>query len=154
MSEASAMQARRGERGEVSWVGLVLLLGAAAVVYAAFAWVPVYIRMQQVDEIVRGQVNLAVHEPDDARLVADLVRRIRALDTVEVETAEGRTERVARIDLSPRDVVWERNPEKRNLHIAFSYSLEAEYPWIHRVQPYTVEVDRTADISLPDWGSK
>ena len=154
MKQVRPIRARRGERGEVSWVGLLFLLAIAAAAYLAVAWVPVYIHKQQVEEIVRGQANSAVKNPDDAFLVADLARRIRALETVEVEDPAGKRVRVPLVDLAPQDITWERNTEARTLHVAFSYTLEAVYPWIGRTQPYAVDVDLTEDVTLPNWGNK
>jgi hypothetical protein len=154
MMQVRPIRARRGERGEVSWVGLLFLLSIAAAAYLAVAWVPVYVRKQQVEEIVRSQANSAVKNLDEAYLVADLARRVRALETVEVEDPDGRRVRVPLIDLNPQDITWERNTETRTLHVAFTYTLEAVYPWIGRTQPYAVDVDITADVALPDWGNK
>jgi hypothetical protein len=154
MRQVRPIRARRGEQGEVSWVGLLFLLAIAAAVYLAFAWVPVFVRKQQVEEIVRGQANSAVKNPDDAFLASDLARRVRALETVEVEDPAGQRVRVPAVDLATQDITWERNRETRTLHVAFTYTLEARYPWIERVQPYAVDVDITADVALPDWGNK
>jgi hypothetical protein len=145
---------RRGERGEVSWVGLVLLLGLVSGAYLAWVWVPVYVRKQQVEEVVRTSQNAAVKSFDDAALVEDLTRRVRALDVVAVEGVDGRAERVPLVDLRPEHVTWVRNPESRTLRVAFSYTVDVVYPWIGRSQPYTTDVDLTADVAIPDWGRK
>ena len=154
MMQVRPIRARRSERGEVSWVGLLFLLVIAAAAYLAVAWGPVYIRKQQVEEIVRGQANTAVKNFDDAFLVADLARRVRALETVEAEDPSGKRVRVPLIDVDPQDITWERDAEAHTLHVAFTYTLEAVYPWIGRTQPYAVDVDVTADVTIPNWGNK
>jgi hypothetical protein len=154
LMKVPSARTRRGERGELSWVGLVLLLGLLAGAYLAWVWVPVYVRKQQIEEVVRTSQNAAVKSFDDAALVEDMARRIRALETVEVEGAGGRAERVPLVDLRPEHVTWARNPETRTLRVAFSYSVDVVYPWIGRTQPYTTDVDLTADVAIPDWGRK
>ena len=154
MKNPCASRARRLERGEVSWVGLAMLLGFAAAAYLAWVWVPVYVRHQQVEEIVRGSANSAVKNPNDAALLQDMTRRIRALESVEVEGPSGELVRAPLIDVAPQDVTWERNRETRTLHIAFSYAVPVVYPWIERVDEHVKDVDIVADVTIPDWGGR
>jgi hypothetical protein len=144
--------ARPGERGEVSWVGLALLLALAAGAYLAWVWVPVYWLHQEVERVVRETGNAAVKNRDDAALVAQMTQRLRALESVEATLPDGREGRLPVVNVWPEDVAWERDGDR--LRVAFAYVREVTYPYLDRSQERVLEIDLTLDVARPNWGNR
>ncbi len=139
----------------MSWVTLLMLAAAAAAVYLAWVWVPIYFVNYEVKQVVRDYANQAVKNPADAHLVGAMVHKFRTLDSEPVLGEDGRMHKVPVIDLKPQDIVWERTLstiDPPTLHVAFEYTRKVHYPWIERVDDKTFQFDQTFDISRPDWG--
>jgi len=142
---------RPGERG-VTWVSVLLLLLVAGSAYLGWVWLPLYFDHFAVKQVVSDYMNQAVKNRDDAELVHNMVSKLhllRHLDTVE---PSGRRARVPAIPLEESAVTWERDQEAKTLHIAFEYERQVVYPFLDRTDVVVFTVDRTGDISLPDWG--
>lgn len=155
MKRTSMASRRSLERGQFSWVTFVLLASLAVGGYLAAVWAPVYIVHYEVKQVVRGHMNMAVKDPDDARLVAAMCRKLAALDQRVETDAQGEPVKVPTVDVSPDDVTWERDASVKPpmLHVAFDYVRVVKYPFLDRVDERVMSVDFTQDIAIPDWGS-
>jgi hypothetical protein len=142
------------ERGEVSWVTLVLLVLVGGAGYLAWVWGPVYAQLYTVKQLVRDHMNQAIKNRDDPALRAEMVRRIRDLDPIEAVDVAGRPVRVPVLRLDERDVVWERDEAARppTLHVAFAYERDVVYPLVGRTDVRIFEVDLTGDLTMANWG--
>jgi hypothetical protein len=149
---ASPRRGKRRERGAVSWVTLLLVLGIAGGAYAAVVFVPVWVLHYEVKQVVRDYGNQAVKNPDDAKLLEDMVKRIRLLAEEERVNEAGTRVRVPVVDVHKQDVVWERTKEPPSLHVEFEYPRSIELPWLNRTLERIYRVDLTMDLTRPDWG--
>jgi hypothetical protein len=140
----------RPPRGEITWVGIALLLGALGAAWLAWVAVPAYMLHLEVKQVVRDFANQAVKSSDDAGLVERMTQRIRALAQVEQPLDDGRLERRPAIDLRPQDVAWERLPGDQ-LHVAFDYDRELRLPLLERRLPRRFSVDLTLDVARAQW---
>lgn len=153
-SAASAASRRRPERGQVSWVSLVLLLLLGSAIYLGWVWFPVYLVHHEVKQTVRDYMNRAVKNRDDTALVREMCQRLASLDeTVEIGE-DGRTYRTPTVELTPDQITWERDTSAAPpmLHVAFEYVRVVKYPWLDRTQEHVMTVDFTEDIAIPNWG--
>jgi hypothetical protein len=152
LSSASPRQ-RLDERGGITWVTLLMLATLVAGGYLAVVWGPVYIVRYEA-KVVTGEVaNLAVHERDDAKLVALLCDKLGALAQVRALGTDGSITEARAVDLRPEDVTWERDASgtPRTLHIAFEYTTSVYYPIIDRFAEKTFAVDMVRDITPVKW---
>jgi hypothetical protein len=143
-------------RGGVSWVTLLLLAVLAAGAYLAWVWGPVYVVHYEVMQVVRDQMNRAVKNRDDAELVEEMCKRIRALAEVEVVGEDGQGEAAPAVSLYPQDVLWRRDVTSsgRTLHVSFSYARSVFHPWIDLTVEKTFDVELDNDISPVSWDPK
>ena len=145
---------RRRERGAITWVTALLLAALATAGYLAAVWLPIYLVHYEAKQVVRDFGNQAVKNPADAELVAAMCHKLRALYQVDVPDEEGRLRRRPAVDVSPQEVVWERDtagPEP-TLHVAFSYRRDVHYPLIDRWKDVQLSVDVLMSVGRPDWG--
>jgi len=143
---------RRLERGEITWVGAVLLVAVLAAGYLASMWGPVYLVHLDAKQATRGSINDAVREKDDRLLLDRLCRKLAALGDEDVVDAQGRLSRAPMVDVRPQDVTWERlEGSPPRLHAAFEYVRVVRYPWTDRFSEKTFSVDVTQDIDVPRW---
>jgi hypothetical protein len=143
-------------RGGISWVTLLLLALLAGGAYLAWVWGPVYVVHYEVNQVARDFMNRAVRNPDDAALVEEMCRRIRALREVEVVLDDGRVELAPAAPVHPQDVTWRRDVREssRTLQVSFSYPRTVAHPWIGLTIERTFEVDLEQDISPVRWDPK
>lgn len=153
-SAPSAASRRRLERGQFSWVTLVLLVSFLSSIYLAVVWVPIYIVHHGVKQTVRDYMNRAVKNRDDAALVADMCKRIATLEETEEVGEDGRVTRVPAVTVRPDEVTWERDTSAAPpmLHVSFEYVRVVKYPWIDQEREHVLAVDFTQDIAIPNWG--
>lgn len=146
--------ARRGERGGISWVTLLLLVGLGAGGYLAWVWVPVYAENYAVKQVVRDYQNQAIKNYDDDGLRHNMVLKIRSIAQREVLDEYGRPQRVPAVALEDRDVSWERDTRSQPpmLRVSFEYAREVELPGLNRVATKIFVVDLSNEIAAPDWG--
>ena len=142
---------RPGERG-VTWVSVLLLLLVAGGAYLGWVWLPLYLDHYAVKQVVSDYMNQAVKNQDDAQLVHNMVDKLHALRERDAVDPSGRPARVPAIPVEERAVTWERNQAAKTLHIAFEYERQVVYPFLNRTEVAVFTVDRSGDISLPDWG--
>lgn len=145
---------RRVERGEVSWVTLVLVAVLAGAGYLGWVWGPVYAQLYTVKQVVRDHMNQAIKDRDDQGLQRNMVLKIRALGQVESVDAAGRPVRVPAVTVDERQIVWERNEAAQppTLRVAFAYEREVVYPLVGRTDVRVFEVDLTGDLAMANWG--
>jgi len=155
MNRTSPASRRPLERGQFSWVSLVLLVAFVSTAYLAVVWVPIYILHYEVKQTVRDYMNRAVKNPNDEVLIAMMCRRLAELDRTVVVDEDGQKSKVPTVVVEPRDVTWERDATStpRTLHVAFEYVRVVEYPWIDRSDEHVMAVEFHEDISIPDWGN-
>jgi hypothetical protein len=121
--------------------------------YLGSVWLPLYFDHYAVKQVVSTSLNEAVKNPDDAALRKLMVQKLAALGQVDGVDAYGAPAKVPAVRVDERAVTWERDVAAKSLHIAFEYEREAVYPFLNRSSVKTFVVDRTGDISLPDWGA-
>ncbi len=141
-------------RGAITWVTAVLLLALAAGAYLAWVWGPVWVVHYEVQQVVRDYMNQAVKNRNDAELVDKMCEKLRTLAVVEQVRDDGRVERVPAVQVTPRDVTWERDlaSTPKMLRVSFDYTRTIAYPWIGQTAEKTFEVRREGDLAVPDWG--
>lgn len=150
---AARSGARRGERGEITWVTLLLLAAIASAGYWLWVWGPVYVVHYEVKQVVREHINQAVRNPDDGELVARMVHKLETLAQVEGEDAYGAPARVPAVRVDPAAVTWDRAREAPpTLHVAFDYERSVTYPILGRTGTKLFTVDIEGDLSRPNWG--
>jgi hypothetical protein len=120
--------------------------------YWCWVWFPIYSDHYTVKQVVNDFMNQAVKNPDDATLRQDMVKKLASL--VRVQTVDDRGQRVTvpAIVVDERAVIWERDRDAKLLHVAFEYERQVEYPFLDRSAVKTFTVDRTGDLTVPDWG--
>jgi hypothetical protein len=153
MNGPTSSPRRRRERGEITWVGALLLLLVLGGAYLAYMWGPVYYLHFEVKQATRATINDGVRERDDRVLAATLCSRLAALAHGEELDAQGRVSRVPLVDVRPEDVTWERDTRASppRLRAAFAYVRAVRYPWTARFAEKTFAVDITQDIDVPRW---
>jgi len=154
MKRTSSASRRPLERGQFSWVTLVLVVGLAAAVYLGAVWAPFYILHYEVKQTTRDYMNRAVKNRDDAGLVGQLSSRLAALDTTEEIGDDGRKSKVPTVQVAPEDITWERDTSSQPpmLHVAFEYVRMVRYPWLERVDEHRLTVELDLDLTVPNWG--
>ncbi len=143
-----------GQRGQITWVTLLLLAAVAAGAYLAWVWVPIYVENYAVKQVVRDYMNQAVKNPDDEGLRLNMVAKIRTLSQVNGVDAYGRAVKVPAVGVNEREVVWERDRQSQPpmLRVAFDYTREVTFPIVDRTVTKVFAVEISSDLSLPDWG--
>lgn len=133
-------------------MSLLFLLAAAGAGYLAWVWGPLYVSHYEVKQVVNDFINQAVKNHHDEELRQAMCEKLASLEKERTVDAYGRTELVPVIQVDPRDVTWERDDDAKTLHVAFQYERQVVYPFLDRTAVKTFSIDRTGDISLPDWG--
>jgi hypothetical protein len=149
---ASPAAADRLERGAASWVTLLIVLGVAAGAYAAWVFGPPWVLHYEVKQVVRDYGNRAIKDPNDERLVEEMVQKLRSLALVQAVDDAGRPVAVPLVDVRRQDIVWERTKEPPSLHVEFEYPRSLELPWLDRTLERTYRVDLTMDQARANWG--
>ncbi|HVP65810.1 MAG TPA: hypothetical protein VMT17_00945 [Anaeromyxobacteraceae bacterium] len=139
--------------GGVNYVTVLLLAGIAAIGYLGWVFGPPYVLHYEVTQVARDFANRAVKDPNDAELVRDMVRRIRSLDEIRGVDENGKRVTLPTVDLSERDVTWERTSDPPTLHVAFEYTRTLELPLLDRTIERVYHVDLREDIQAPNWGT-
>lgn len=120
--------------------------------YLGWVWLPLYFDHYAAKQVVTDYMNQAVKNRDDAALRRAMVKKLASLSHVAGVDAYGAPARVPAIQVDERAVTWERDDAAKSLHIAFEYDREVVYPFVNRTAVKTFSVDKTFDVSLPDWG--
>ncbi len=153
MTRPASPRSRPLERGEITWVTLLLLLGLAAGGYLAVVWIPVAVVGYEVKQTVRDFMNQAVRDPDDERLVQRLAARVAALETREVVGADGQVTQLPAVEVQASDVTWERDTSRSppTLHVVVPFRLLVVYPLLHRIEQRGYAVELSQDLAVPRW---
>ncbi len=146
--------ARRGERGGVSWVTLLLIVLVVGGGYLAVVWLPVYYENYAVKQVVRDYMNQAIKNNDDEGLRHLMVLKIRSLDQRPGVDEFGRPVVLPTVALDERDVSWERDVRSQPpmLRVSFEYAREVDYPWLNRTATKVFAVDLSNELVVADWG--
>ena len=128
---------------------LFLVVGSG---YLAWVWAPLYFDHYAVKQVVADYMNQAVKNRDDAALREAMVQKLASLFQEEGFDAHGQPAKVPAIRIDGRAVTWERDAAAKSLRIAFEYDREVVYPFLKRTAVKTFSVDRTSDLTIPDWG--
>ncbi len=144
----------RSARGQITWVTLVLLVAVVGGGYLAWAWAPVYYRHIEAKQVVRAYVNKAIKDTNDARLVDQLCGDLARVDQVDVPGEDGTVAPAPAIDVSPDQVVWERDTgaQPPTLHVRVEYEAPVRYPFLDRVDRKTFVIEVSEELVVPSWG--
>jgi hypothetical protein len=153
MIPSASPRQRSLERGEITWVTLVLVLSLVTGGYLAVAWGPVYIVRYEVGVVTSEFANKAVHNHDDASLVKELCDRLSKLDQVKAPEPDGSISLVPAVAVRPGDVTWERDTASTppTIHVAFEYTTSVHFPIVDRFTEKTFAIERFQDIQPVKW---
>jgi hypothetical protein len=153
MIPSASPRQRSSERGEITWVTLLLLVLLVVAGYLGVVWVPVFILRYEAGMVTAEYANKAVHDHDDASLVKKLCDRLAKLDQVKAPESDGSISMVPAVDVRPGDVTWERDTASTPpmIHITFDYTTSVYYPLLDRFTEKTFTVDRVQDIQPVKW---
>jgi hypothetical protein len=153
MTPSASPRRRTLERGEISWVTMLLLVVLLGVGYLAVVWGPVYLVRYEAKLALQAAINQARKDQNDAELVQRMCSQLASLDTVKVKAADGTVQQVPAVDVAPRDVTWERDNSANppTLHVAFEYTHQVSYPFLDRVDQKTFSLDMTSEIAIQRW---
>jgi hypothetical protein len=153
MIPSASPRQRSRERGEFSWVSMLLLASLLGGGYLAVVWVPVYLVRYEAGVVTSEFANKAVHNHDDEALVQELVRRLAALDQVKAPRPDGSTGLVPAVDLKPSEITWVRDTavSPPTIHVALEYTTSVYYPLMERFSERTFAIDRFQDIQPAKW---
>lgn len=144
---------RRGERGAITWVSLLLIVLVVGGGYLGWVWWPIYVENYAVKQVVRDYMNQAVKNRNDEGLQRNMVLKIRSLAQVDGVDGYGRPVRLPAVLLEDADVVWERtDSQPPMLRVSFEYAREVTYPYLDRTVTKVFVVDLSNDLTVPDWG--
>jgi len=146
--------ARRGERGAVTWVTLLLLALLVAAGYLLRVWGPIYVVHYEVKQVVRDFGNQAVKNPNDAELVERMCQRLQALDRAPVRAPDGTLEVVPVVEVHPQEVAWARDGSSvpPRLRVTFAYRRQVHYPIFDAWRETEMQVDVEMDLGRADCG--
>ncbi len=153
MIPSASPRQRSTERGEITWVTLVLLASLLGGGYLAVVWVPIYLIRYQAGLVATEFANKAIHNPDDDALVKEMCRKLAGLAEVRSPEPDGSISLQPAVNLRLEDVKWERDATSvpRMLHLAFAYTTSVHYPLIDRFSEKTFTIERTQDIQPVKW---
>jgi hypothetical protein len=143
-----------GQRGQISWVTLLLVGGLIVGGYLEWVWIPIYAEVYAVRQVVRDHMNQAVKNRDDELLRRNMVAKIRSLAQVDGVDAYGQPARVPAVPLEDGDVAWERDRSSQPpvLRVSFEYTREVALPILDRVATKAFVVEESNELTIPDWG--
>jgi hypothetical protein len=142
------------ERGEVSWVTLLLVTVVSISGYLGSVWGPIWFEQMVVKQTVRDFMNQAIKNPHDGELRRMLSTKLQGIATIEVVDQAG--ERVQRpaVAVEERDITWERSAgDPPILRVAFEYDRPVKYPLIDRTEVKLFQVDMTTELKQANWDS-
>lgn len=145
------------QRGEITWVTVMLVLAVAAGGYAAWVAAPIYWTQLNAKQTVKDYANRAIKNPDDEALKQGLVHDLASLGKDPGVASDGTPILKPAIDVQPVDLVWERGgtSEAPTLHVAFEYDRHVPLPLVQdRFLDRHFRVDMELDISRADWGGR
>jgi hypothetical protein len=153
MIPSASLRQRSRERGEITWVTLLLLTSLLGGGYLAVVWGPIYLVRYEAGVVAGEFANKAVHDRDDEALVSRLCQRLAALDQVKAPAPDGTIGLVPAVDVRPEDVTWERSATVTppTLRVAFTYTTSVHYPILDRFTEKTFTVERAQDIQPVKW---
>lgn len=154
MSGPASRSPRAIERGEVSWVTLLLIVIVAGGGYLGWIWVPVWFEQYVVKQTVRDFMNQAITNPADELQRRIFAQRLQRIGTVELTDEAGEPVRRPAVVVDERDIVWERSRGEGTaptLRIAFEYERPVKYPGLNRVEMKLIQIDMTTELQRAEW---
>ena len=153
MIPSNSPRQRSTERGEITWVTLLLMASLLGGGYLAVVWVPVYLVRYQAGMVANEYANKAVHNRDDDALIKEMCRKLAGLAEVKSPEPDGSISLQPAVNLRPEDVRWERDATSvpRMLRLAFTYTASVHYPVLDRFTEKSFTVERTQDIQPVKW---
>lgn len=123
---ATAKKGNVRPQGGFSFVGLLLLLGLAAGIYAAAMFIPVYFDHQSVKEAVRAGLSDAIHRTDD-EIIEHIANYVNigehSVGThMEEDPEGGPATEVRGLGLSAANIVVDRNEAKKSISATVDYT--------------------------------
>ena len=143
----------RSERGAMSWVTIVLLLGLTIGSYLAVVWLPVFFQHGEAKQVVRDFMNRAIKDKNDANLIQRMCDKLALVSQDQVPQPDGTVEKVPAIVVEPSAVTWERDTTVTppTLRVAFEYVRQVRYPFLERVDETTLEIDLEQSLEVVKW---
>jgi hypothetical protein len=145
---------RRGPRGAVSWVTLLLVAAIAAGAYLAWVWTPVYAENYAVKQVVHDFMNQAVKNRNDDQLREAMAAKLRGLGQIDTVDEAGNPVTVPAVQVEAGDILWDRDTGSQPpmLRVSFEYEREVALPLLDRTARKTFLIDLENDLTIPSWG--
>ncbi|HZZ84427.1 MAG TPA: hypothetical protein VFE30_07805 [Anaeromyxobacteraceae bacterium] len=143
------------QRGEITWVTVMLVLLLAGGGYAGWVGFPIFWTHLEAKQVVKDYANRAIKNADDESLKRGLVRDLASLGKDPGEAPDGTPALRPSVNVQPNELVWERGgtAEAPTLHVAFEYDRHVPLPFMtDRYLDRHFGVDLDLDISRADWG--
>jgi hypothetical protein len=140
---------RRGDRG-LTFITVLIALGAAAGVFWLATYGPAYWENFEVRRILREAANLSYREHDDGRIRQFVFIQLHYVFEQKVED-HGRELTEMRIDVDDGDLRIERTQIPAAISIWLTYSRDVEVPLLHRQRRVTFNEYASQDLSPVKW---
>ena len=140
---------RRSDRG-LTFVTVLILVGAAAAVFWFVTYGPAYWENLEVKRVLKEAANLSYREHDDGRIREYVFRELHHLFDQKVED-HGRVLTEMRIDVDDGDLRIERTQIPAFIHIWLTYSRDVEVPLLHKQRRVTFDEYAEQDLSPVKW---
>jgi hypothetical protein len=128
-------------RGAVNLFTIVLLLALAALAYAGWLYVPLFMDNLDMREAASATFNRLAHDNDDVGVRAYFLTRANAIGT-HWERKDGALVEVKGLGLTEADVVLERDPVERSGHVQADYERSVRLWPLERFQSFDFHVEK------------
>jgi len=139
---------RRSDRG-ITFVTVLLLVGAAAAVVWFITYGQAYWENLEVKRVLREAANVSYRQ-DDGAVRTFVFRELHHLFDQKVED-HGRVLTEMRIDVDDGDLRIERTQIPAFIHIWLTYSRDVEVPLLHKQRRVTFDEYAEQDLSPVKW---
>jgi len=140
---------RRGDRG-LTFVTVLILVGAASAVFWLATYGPAYWENLEVKRVLKEAANLSYREHDDGRIREYVFRELHHLFDQKVED-HGRVLTEMRIDVDDGDLRIERTQIPAFIHIWLTYSRDVQVPLLNKQRRVTFNEYAEQDLSPVKW---
>ena len=128
-------------RGAVNVVTLILVLGLAAVGYAGWVYIPIWLDSLDMREATAATWNRMAADPDDGRCRAYLIARVNTIGTHWETSGETRVEKRG-LGLTEADLVLERDPMEHSGRVQVDYQREVRLWPTDRFQAFDFHAEK------------
>jgi len=140
---------RRSDRG-ITFVTVLIILGAVAAVGWFATYGPAYWENFEVRRILTEAANLSYREQDDARIRQYVFKELHHVFDQKVED-HGRVLTEMRIDVDDGDLRIERTQIPAAMNIWLTYSRDVEVPVVHQQRRVVFNEYVSQDLSPVKW---